>query len=590
MHQESELPDLLQAITQKVVAIIASRKTGDSEWASLFEHWSRILQDMQAFLQLIMQHPSVVTTSIQHYLQEALTLFCQQMQTWQSGELTPLTDKRFGHSAWQQHPGYYWLSQQHLLAEQHVQSTLQRLAIKDQHQLKRATFFAKQFLEALAPNNFLQTNPQLLEETMQQQGKNLLRGLLNFLHDLERDPVRFSISMTDHQAFQIGVNLAITPGTVIYRNELIELIQYTPQTPRVKAIPLLIIPPWINKYYILDLSPENSFIRWLVAAGITVFAISWINPNANYAQKGLDDYLHDGPMAAIHIIQTRLKVAQINTLGFCIGGTLLALLLAYYHAQQKSPIRSATFLATLIDFSDPGDIGIYLDEEQIRRLETKMQQRGYLDGQTMAHAFNSLRASELVWSFFIKNYLQGQKPAAFDILYWNTDSTNMPARMHSEYLRWMYLQNDLVKPNKIIIRHTPLDLSQVKVSTFFVATQKDHIAPWQTVYSGFRLLNGPKQFLLGGSGHIAGIVVPPIGEKYGYYSNSKHPRSAAAWLAGASHQSGSWWPHWGKWLQAKSGAFIKPPDPGVGLQSAPGYYVFQKSALSTPKLPFKESV
>lgn len=318
---------------------------------------------------------------------------------------------------------------------------------------------------------------------------------------------------------------------------------------------------------------------WLVKQGITVFIVSWVNPDKSYKDKGLYDYLKDGPMAAIEVIQKQLNVKQVNTLGFCIGGTLLACTLAYLKAKKKNPVKSATFLASMIDFSDPGDISVFIDEQQILEIEEEMHSKGFLDGRFMASTFNSLRANDLVWSFFIKNYLQGQNPVPFDILFWNADVTNMPAKMHSQYLRWMYLHNDLIKPGKIKLNKVALDVSIIDVPTFFVSTKKDHIAPWQTTYLGFQQMSGKKQFLLGGSGHIAGIINSPESGKYSFYRNTSTTQTAEDWLKSAKEIPGSWWPEWLKWLKKESGKLISAPDfaklPYPGLMDAPGSYVLK---------------
>lgn len=419
-----------------------------------------------------------------------------------------------------------------------------------------------------------------MDETLKSHGKNLLHGLHNLLSDVEVGSSRLMIKMTDVDAFKIGKNLAVTPGKVVFRNEMIELIQYTPTTDKVKSIPLLVIPPWINKYYILDLSPHNSFIRWAVEQGITVFIISWINPDSSFAHKSLYDYLSEGPQEAIKVIKEQMQVPQVNTLGFCIGGTLLSLLLAYNKAHKDDSIHSATFLAAMIDFSDPGDISVFIDEQQIAKLENEMKAKGYLAGKFMASSFNSLRANDLVWSFFIKNYLRGQNPVPFDILYWNSDSTNMPATMHSQYLRWMYLHNNLSQPNKIHLNHTPIDVRTIDVPTFFLSTEKDHIAPWKTTYIGYQLMSGPKRFVLGGSGHIAGIINPPTATKYGYKVNHHAPSTPEEWLAHATEHGGSWWPEWMDWLKAHSGKLIPAPVfeklKHLPIMDAPGSYVLKK--------------
>jgi polyhydroxyalkanoate synthase subunit PhaC len=477
-------------------------------------------------------------------------------------------------------PFFNMLTQHYLLASQHMNALFENMEYPDQNTAKRLQFFTRQYLDALSPANFLHTNPQIMDETLKSHGKNLLHGLHNLLSDLEVGSTRLRIKMTDTEAFRLGENIAKTPGKVIFRNSMMELIQYTPETAKVNAIPLLIIPPWINKYYILDLSSHNSLIHWLVKQGITVFIISWVNPDSSFSQKSLFDYLQEGPLTALNTIQKQLNVVQVNTVGFCIGGTLLAMLLAYNKARQNNSISSATFLASMIDFSDPGDISVFIDEQQIKKLEEEMKSKGYLAGKFMASSFNSLRANDLVWSFFIKNYLRGKNPVPFDILYWNSDSTNMPAKMHSQYLRWMYLDNDLVKPGKIHLDHTPIDVSSIDAPTFFLSTEKDHIAPWKTTYLGFQLMKGPKRFVLAGSGHIAGIINAPEAKKYGYKVNNHAPASAEQWLQHAIEHPGSWWPEWLKWLKTHSGKSIPAPNfsklPLAPLMDAPGSYVLQK--------------
>ncbi|WP_042239124.1 PHA/PHB synthase family protein [Legionella oakridgensis] len=583
----------MRSIAEKGLRLLASIQEQPTQLPMFMEKFMELSGDFQAMLAALLKNPEKLWQMQIAYWQDALGLLQEQLKYWLEGKAMPIEDKRFLSEEWVNNPFFNLLSQQYLLANEHLNSLLEHLDYGDKRLAKRVQFFARQYLDALSPDNFLQTNPQIIAETIQSHGKNLLYGLDNFLTDIEAGSARLIMKMTDMEAFKVGVNLAITPGKVIFRNELMELIQYTPQTQKVKSVPLLIIPPWINKYYILDLSPQNSLIRWLVSQGITVFVISWINPNSNYANKGLYEYLNEGPMTAIQIIQEQLQVKQVNALGFCIGGTLLALLLAYYKAHKQTPVRSATFLAAMIDFSDPGDISVFIDENQIAKLEEKMNAKGYLEGHFMASAFNSLRATDLIWSFFIKHYLRGQTPVPFDILYWNADSTNMPAKMHSQYLRWMYLHNDLIKPGKIHLNHTPLDVSKINIPTFFISTKKDHIAPWKTTYIGFQTMQGKKNFLLGGSGHIAGIIIPPGSEKYGFYRNNSVAATAEDWLANASHHPGSWWPEWLEWLKKESGRLINAPDitqlPYKPLMDAPGSYVYMNSkttedakASSTP--------
>ncbi|WED43218.1 PHA/PHB synthase family protein [Legionella cardiaca] len=577
MTHDTELSDLMHSVAMKSLQLIDGIKHQPAQLPSLIKQFMDLTVDFQALLTIILKNPEQVWQMQIAYWQDAMGLVQDQFNHWLEGKAMPIDDRRFSGDEWVNNPFFNLLSQHYLLASEHLNSLFAHLDYGDKQLAKRVQFFTRQYLDALSPANFLHTNPQLMAETIQSHGKNLLRGLQNLLTDLETGSSRLIIKMTDTDAFKIGENIATTPGKVIYRNDMMELIQYTPQTDKVNTIPLLIVPPWINKYYILDLSPHNSLIGWLVQQGITVFVISWVNPDASYAEKGLYDYLNEGPLTAIQTIKKQLKVEQVNILGFCIGGTLNACMLAYLKALKENPIRSATFLASMIDFSEPGDIAVFIDEQQILRIEEEMHAKGFLDGRFMASTFNSLRANDLVWSFFIKNYLQGKDPVPFDILYWNADATNMPAKMHSQYLRWMYLHNNLIKPGKIHLNQVPLDVTKIDVPTFFVSTQKDHIAPWQTTYLGFQIMKGKKRFLLGGSGHIAGIVNPPSSEKYGYYHNTSTNQTAEEWLADAVHHPGSWWPEWLNWLKKESGRLINAPNfkslPFKPLLDAPGSYV-----------------
>ena len=577
MDTDTDLEEILQSIAEKGLRLLTSFKQQPPPIPLLTEKYSALFNDFQNLSLVFLKNPHLLQQTQAAYWKDSIGLLQEQFELMLEGKVKPINDKRFSSEEWTHNPFFSLLSQQYLLASKHFNSLLEHIHYKDKKTARRVRFFMHQYLDALSPDNFFQTNPQLMAETLESHGKNLLLGLQNLLTDLESGSSRIIMKMTDMSAFKVGKNIATTPGKIIFKNELMELIQYTPTTAKVRSIPLLIIPPWINKYYILDLSPNNSLIRWLVEQGITVFVISWVNPDARFAQKGLYDYLNEGPMEAIKAIQHQLNVKQVNALGFCIGGTLLAILLAYYKAHHEKPIRSATFLASLIDFSDPGDIQVFIDENQIKTLEERMEAKGYLEGQFMASVFNSLRASDLIWSFFIKNYLRGKAPVPFDILYWNADTTNMPLKMHSQYLRMMYLHNNLVKPGKVKLNNTPLDIQTIDIPTFFVSTEKDHIAPWKTTYLGYQLMQGEKRFLLGGSGHIAGIIIPPGTEKYGYYLNSSSPKHAKNWLANAEHFPGSWWPEWLDWLKKKSGRQIAAPNikklPLQSISNAPGSYV-----------------
>src|SRR5260221_699567 len=362
---------------------------------------------------------------------------------------------------------------------------------------------------------------------------NLVRGLNNLLADIEKGGGQLQISMTDENAFKLGENVATTPGSVVFENDLMQLIQYKPATAQVLKRPLVIVPPWINKYYILDLREKNSFIKWAVNQGHTVFVVSWVNPDAKLAQKGFDDYMFEGPLAALDAVEKATGEREVNFIGYCLGGTLLGATLAYLAAKKDDRVKSATFFVSLLDFSQPGQLGVFIDEEQVQNLEKKMNQRGYLEGSEMASTFNMLRSNDLVWSFVVNNYLMGKDPFPFDLLYWNADSTRMPARMHSFYLRNMYLKNLMGVPGGINLKGVPIDLSNVKMPSYFISTVEDNIAPWKTTYKGARYLGGPVRFVLGGSGHIAGIVNPPAANKYHYWANDELPETAEQWFAGA---------------------------------------------------------
>jgi polyhydroxyalkanoate synthase len=407
--------------------------------------------------------------------------------------------------------------------------------------------------------------------------------LENLLADLERGNGRLSITMTDMKAFRLGENIAMTPGKIVYQNKLMQLIQYTPSTRVVRRRPLLIVPPWINKFYVLDLQPKNSFIKWAVDQGHTVFAISWINPDEKLAAKGFENYMLEGPLAALDAIESATGERSVNAIGYCLGGTLLASTAAYSAAKGDDRIASTTYFATLVDFTDVGDMAVFIDEEQLASLERRMRERGYLDAQDMAAAFNMLRANDLIWSFVVSNYLLGREHMPVDLFFWNSDSTRMPAAMHSFYLRKMYHQNLLAKPGGITLADTPIDLSKVRTSTFILATREDHIAPWKSTYAATHLYAGPIKFVLSDAGHMAGVISPP-GTKYGYWANDNLPPSPDEWFAGATPHQGSWWPLWDEWVTLLDGDRVPAREPGSGqlpiIESAPGSYVCVRSIAS----------
>jgi polyhydroxyalkanoate synthase subunit PhaC len=514
-----------------------------------------------------------------------MTLWQRTAQRFLGGEAEPVVeppkgDRRFKDSAWNDNTLFDFIKQSYLLTARWMQSTVKDIEGLDDKTARKVDFYTRQFVDAMAPSNFLMTNPEVLKATLDSGGENLIKGLTNLLDDLERGKGRLAIRMTDMDAFRIGENIAVTPGKVVYQNDLLQLIQYQPTTETVKRRPLLIIPPWINKFYILDLRPDNSFIRWAVSQGHTVFVVSWVNPDEQLAHKTFEDYMLEGPLAALDAMDKATGEREANVIGYCLGGTLLASTLAYMKAKGDDRFKSATYLVTMVDFSEAGELAVFIDEEQLAALEERMKTTGYLQGRDMATTFNMLRANDLIWSFVVNNYLLGKDPFPFDLLYWNADSTRMPAAMHSFYLRNMYQENKLIEPGGITLAGVPIDLRKVTVPSFLLSTREDHIAPWKSTYAATRLYKGPVKFTLSASGHIAGVVNPP-GSKYGHWENAKTPPTPEQWLESATLVNDSWWPSWEKWVGKFAGGEVKARTPGDGklkvIEDAPGSYVRVKA-------------
>ena len=518
----------------------------------------------------------------------SMNLWVDYMRLWQSTwmkllgvQAAPVAepdkgDSRFKDADWSSNFLFDYIKQSYLISARHIREAVAKVDGLPEESEKKVAFFTRQYVDALSPSNFLLTNPQVLRETVASGGQNLVRGLNNLLADLEKGGGQLRISMTDESAFQLGRNVATTPGKVVYQNDLMQLIQYAPMTEQAYRRPLVIIPPWINKYYILDLREKNSFIRWAVMQGHTVFVISWVNPDASLAQKGFDDYMTEGALAAFDAVERITGERDLNVIGYCLGGTLLGAALGYLAANDDDRVKSATFFVSLLDFSQPGELGVFIDEAQVESLERKMNERGYLEGSEMAGTFNLLRANDLVWSFVVNNYLLGKDPFPFDLLYWNADSTRMPARMHSFYLRNMYIKNLMGVPGGIELDGVPIDLSKVTLPSYFISTVEDHIAPWKTTYKGAKYLSSPVRFVLGGSGHIAGIVNPPAAKKYHYWTNEAMPATADEWFEGATQKPGSWWEDWQRWIEPHGGGKAPARIPGEGalraIEDAPGSY------------------
>jgi polyhydroxyalkanoate synthase len=486
-------------------------------------------------------------------------------------------DKRFSDPEWSSNQFYDFLKQAYLLTARWADQLVTDAEGLDQHTRQKAEFYTRQITNAVSPSNFVLTNPELLRETVTSNADNLVRGMRMLAEDIESGGGDLKIRQSDGTMFEVGRNLATTPGKVIFQNELMQLIQYAPATATVLKRPLLIVPPWINKFYVLDLTPEKSFIKWCVDQGLTVFCISWVNPDARLAKKGFDEYMREGPLAALGAVKEATGEDKIHTVGYCVGGTLLAITLAYMAAKHDDRIVSATLFASQVDFTYAGDLKVFVDEEQISALEHKMAEKGYLDSGSMATVFNMLRSNDLVWPYVINNYLKGKAPFPFDLLYWNSDATRMPAANHSFYLRSCYLDNKLSK-GQMVIDGQPLDLKAIKVPIYNLATREDHIAPAKSVLLGCKFFGGPVKFVMSGSGHIAGVVNPPAKNKYQFWTGPR-PRGADldGWLEKAKEYPGSWWPDWLVWLTRQSPTEVPARVPGDGalkaIEDAPGSYV-----------------
>ena len=556
-------------------------------------------------------HPTIVSKAFQdmaikawenpaNIAKEQANYWKSMAELWQSGmakllfnkEFKPVatpapTDRRFKDDAWGENVIFDCVKQCYLLTAQHMQSSISGVEGLDEHTTKQVQFYTRQFIDAMSPTNFAATNPEVLKATIESKGQNLLEGVAHLMQDLDRNGGNFNVKMTNLEHFHLGENIASTPGKVIYQNEMMQLLQYTPSTETVRQKPLLVVPAWINRFYILDLQPKNSFVKWAVDQGHTVFLISWVNPDESYADKTFDEYLINGTIAAIDAIEQATGEKEINAVAYCIGGTLLALTAAYMAAKGDNRLVSCTYFTSMFDFSEPGEIGVFVDEAQIDLLEKHMRFKGYLEGHHLAEAFRMLRENDLIWSFFVKDYLLGQEPMPFDILYWNSDSTNMPATMHSFYLRNMYLHNRMREPNGITLGGEGIDLRRITVPQYFLSASEDHIAPWKSTYAGTQLVSGPVRFVLGASGHIAGVMNPPAAKKYCYWTNDKIAATPDEWFAGIERREGSWWVDWDQWISKFAGKSVPARQPGDGkltpIEDAPGSYVKTTHTLEKPE-------
>ncbi|WP_413113338.1 class I poly(R)-hydroxyalkanoic acid synthase [Thaumasiovibrio sp. DFM-14] len=516
----------------------------------------------------------------------------KQLKIWQNvvmpseGSSEPVMkaergDKRFADEAWQNEAIYNFIQQSYLLFSETMQNMIESVDGLDDKARERLSFFTRQTVNAMSPSNFVSTNPELLKLTMETNGENLVKGMDLLQEDLKSSSEVLKVRMTNDKAFSIGKDIANTEGSVVFKNDLFELIQYKPLTESVHKIPVLVVPPFINKYYILDLRQKNSMMRWLVEQGHTVFLMSWRNPDASIAQLDFEDYVLDGVTKAVDVVEAVTGQKQMNAVGYCIGGTLLATTVAYYAARRmRQRFKSTTFFTTILDFSQPGEIGAYINEQMVSAMEIQNNQKGYLDGRSLSVTFSLLRENSLYWNYYVDNYLKGNSPVDFDLLYWNSDSTNVTAACHNTLLRKLYLENRLVDKQGIKVGGVWIDLSKIKSPSYFISTKDDHIALWQGTYKGAMKLSGDTTFVLGESGHIAGIVNHPAKNKYGYYIADKLEDNAETWLEGAKHYEGSWWTNWDQWLSAFSPKEkVLPPQMGSDahpvIAPAPGQYVLQ---------------
>ena len=486
-------------------------------------------------------------------------------------------DRRFKHDDWTEKSAFSLIKQSYLLTSEYMRNSVSDVEGLDKKTSEKVKFFTERYLDSMSPTNFAATNPAVIEKVIETKGANLVHGLKNMLEDIEEGEGKLKIRMTDKSAFTLGENIATTPGTVVFQNKMFQLIQFTPTTDTVLKRPLLIVPPWINKYYILDLQEKNSLLKWLVDQGHTVFIISWINPDDSYRSVGFDDYVTEGVVTAVDAIEQATGESEINAVGYCIGGTLLSTSMAYMKAKNDNRVKSATFFTTMIDFEEPGELGVFIDEDQISGLERVMEEEGGLKGYKMGGSFNLLRANDLIWSFYVNNYLMGNDPRPFDLLYWNSDSTLMTPKMHSWYLRNLYKDNKLCKANVLSIKDTPIDISSIDIPVCFVSTEEDHIAPWMSTFSGAKLFSGDTRFILGGSGHIAGIINHPDANKYGYRVTDALPNDPQAWADEAEVNEGSWWSNWDSWVRTSASEKVPARLEGKGglkaIEASPGTYV-----------------
>jgi len=589
IDENSNLEDLWQEIFQKTIDLSQSYYTyGIKNAEKQMTDDYGIHKAFTSLSEQLLSDPEKLSNSTTQFWQEQLNLW----EKWINSDPTVVkkpdiekVDSRFRSKLWDTWL-FDYVRNAYLLTAEHLQKTVNDIDSLDERTARKVKFFTKQYVDAMSPTNFAALNPDVLKATVDSNGGNLLSGLNNLLDDLKKGKGELAIKMVDPNAFELGKDVATTDGKVVYQNELMQLIQYQPTTKSVLETPLLIIPPWINKYYILDLTPRNSFIKWAIDQGHTVFVISWVNPDARHAHKTFDDYLVEGPLAALDVIDKRCKTNTTNLVGYCLGGTLTAVLLGWLKSnKQEKRVNSTTFFTSMIDFNEPGELGVFVDPEGVDALEKRMASKGYLEASEMASTFNMLRSNDLIWSFVVNNYLLGKDPVPFDLLFWNSDATRMPAKMHSYYLRNMYIHNKLREPKGLTIAGRSIDLSTVTTPCYFISAKDDHIAPWKSTFAGAKLFGGKVRFVLGGSGHIAGIVNPPVANKYCFWANDELTHEAESWLQNADRFDGSWWSDWSVWISSQGSRTVNARkirnNRTNPFENAPGSYA--KLRLDSPQ-------
>lgn len=545
------------------------------------------MMDSEKLTELLSKGVKVDTAEL---FSKQMSFMTQQAELWQNATKALLgskvesvvsearNDKRFKDSEWSENPVYNYLKQSYLLSSNMMQDTVNSLHFDDPKAEEQVKFYTRQYISSVSPSNNALTNPEVCRDILESKGENLIKGLQNFMQDLQQSPAdALKISQTDVDAFTLGENLAYTPGDVIYQNDLIQLIQYKATTKKVNEVPLLFIPPFINKYYVLDMDEQKSLIKWAVGQGHTVFVISWINPDKTLSHKGFNDYMKEGPIASLDVIEELTKSSKVNVVGYCIGGTLLATTQAYLLAKDDTRINSLTFLTTLLDFEEPGEIGVYLSEQMLPFLKKDIKEKGILDGRVLGLAFSMLRENSLFWSYFVNNYLKGKDPAPFDILYWNSDSSNLPAETFDFYMTNTYQENNLIKDGAVEVEGVPIVLSKIETPSYFLATIADHIVLWKASYKGSKAFSGPTRFVLAGSGHLAGVINSVDHGKYPHWVNDELSDTAEQWFEGATQKEGSWWTDWANWVNPQSGKQVTARKQGskkyVSIEAAPGSYV-----------------